>query len=312
MTMSPGCERRHEELLDIGAEALAVDRPVEDAGRIDAVVAQAARKVSVRQRPCGALATSRWPRGAQPLQRRHVGLGPGLVDEDEPRRDQAGPDAPSSAGARRATSGRSCSLASSVFFEAQPCRVHDPPDRAIARSPRRARQFRHQAPQRHVRRRREPRQQPLPLRRQRIAPPPPIGFAAALPVARKRCDHFTTLATLTWKVLATSRQLAPPRPPPQPRVHEDQANRVSPSMLAPIPASILNQKCPRVGNPKSDSVRINPTLAHIGMPSARGKPSDTIGKSARIASFTKSDRKNGAIPAKIVFKGMSGAMPCRI
>jgi hypothetical protein len=33
--------------------------------------------------------------------------------------------------------------------------------------------------------------------------------AAALPVARKRCDHFRTLATLTWKVLATVRRLAP-------------------------------------------------------------------------------------------------------
>ncbi len=35
-----GLERRDEELLDIGAEALAVDRPVEDAGRIDPVAAQ--------------------------------------------------------------------------------------------------------------------------------------------------------------------------------------------------------------------------------------------------------------------------------
>ena len=33
-------ERRHEELFDIGVEALAVDGRVEQAGRIDAVVAQ--------------------------------------------------------------------------------------------------------------------------------------------------------------------------------------------------------------------------------------------------------------------------------
>jgi hypothetical protein len=38
---------------------------------------------------------------------------------------------------------------------------------------------------------------------------PPIGRAAALPVARNRCDHFTTLATLTLKVDATLRQLSP-------------------------------------------------------------------------------------------------------
>jgi hypothetical protein len=33
-------QRRHEELFDIGVEALAVDGPVEQAGRIDAVAAQ--------------------------------------------------------------------------------------------------------------------------------------------------------------------------------------------------------------------------------------------------------------------------------
>ena len=38
-------------------------------------------KVSVRHLPNGVRATSFRPRGAQP--RRHVGLGPGLVDEDE-------------------------------------------------------------------------------------------------------------------------------------------------------------------------------------------------------------------------------------
>jgi integrase len=34
---------------------------------------------------------------------------------------------------------------------------------------------------------------------------PPTFSAAALPVARNRCDHFTTLATLTPKVEATAR-----------------------------------------------------------------------------------------------------------
>jgi hypothetical protein len=36
-----------------------------------------------------------------------------------------------------------------------------------------------------------------------------MRFAAALPVARKRCDHFTTLATLTPNRFATERQLSP-------------------------------------------------------------------------------------------------------
>ena len=40
MTTSPGFQRRHEELIDIGAETLAVDGSVKQAGRVDAVVAQ--------------------------------------------------------------------------------------------------------------------------------------------------------------------------------------------------------------------------------------------------------------------------------
>ena len=42
----------------------------------------AARKVSVRQRQCGALPISRWPRPPAP-ERGHVGLGPGFVDEHQ-------------------------------------------------------------------------------------------------------------------------------------------------------------------------------------------------------------------------------------
>jgi len=37
----------------------------------------------------------------------------------------------------------------------------------------------------------------------------PIGNAAALPVERRRCDHFTTLETLTSKSVAVSRQVRP-------------------------------------------------------------------------------------------------------
>jgi hypothetical protein len=38
---------------------------------------------------------------------------------------------------------------------------------------------------------------------------PPIGLAAALPLARQRCDHFTTLATLTPNSAAVARQVRP-------------------------------------------------------------------------------------------------------
>jgi len=38
---------------------------------------------------------------------------------------------------------------------------------------------------------------------------PPVGLAAALPLARQRCDHFTTLATLTPNSAAVTRQVRP-------------------------------------------------------------------------------------------------------
>jgi hypothetical protein len=50
---------------------------------------KAARQVAVFHLPCGILSTSRSPRGAQQVKARHVGLGPGLVDEDQARRIDA-------------------------------------------------------------------------------------------------------------------------------------------------------------------------------------------------------------------------------
>ena len=66
-------QRRHEELFDIGVEALAVDGPVEQAGRVDAVVAQGGEESCglLRTCPAGTLldegALSPWP--AQPRRR---------------------------------------------------------------------------------------------------------------------------------------------------------------------------------------------------------------------------------------------------
>jgi len=39
---------------------------------------------------------------------------------------------------------------------------------------------------------------------------PPIAKAAALPVVRKRCDHLTTVATLTLNIFAVARRERPP------------------------------------------------------------------------------------------------------
>ena len=92
-----GLERADELLFDIGAEALAVDRPVEDARGGKSVAAQRAQK---GQRAPVAV----WGKGAQPLafrppaaQRRHVGLDPGFVDENQASRIEAGLPGPPSA-----------------------------------------------------------------------------------------------------------------------------------------------------------------------------------------------------------------------
>ena len=76
-------EGRDEELLDIGAEAFAVDRAVEQAGRVDAVVAQGGEErrglpLALRDLVDEALSLRR--PAAKPG---HVGLGPRLVDEDQ-------------------------------------------------------------------------------------------------------------------------------------------------------------------------------------------------------------------------------------
>ena len=82
-TMSPGAEGRHQELLDIGAKAGAVDRAVEDAGRGDAVVAQCRQKGQRAPAAVRHLGDQARAAAAAPMPAGHVGLGPGLVDEDQ-------------------------------------------------------------------------------------------------------------------------------------------------------------------------------------------------------------------------------------
>lgn len=131
--------------------------------------------------------------------------------------------------------------------------MHDPPYRAVARRHATLAQLHDQRPQRHVRGRRQPGQQPLPLRRQRVIPRQPIALAATLPVARYRCDHFTTLATLTLNRAATARQLSPSNTAVT-TVREGPVNRLGSSMMAPScaasPIARLRaciSSCPRTG-----------------------------------------------------------------
>ena len=158
----------------------------------------------------GTLATSFSPRGAQP--RSLVMLV--LAQVSSMKTSRAGSSRPWCVFQRnrlRATSGRSCSVANSVFFEAHAL--------VRARSARPSRSW-------------------SSLRARATRPPTPAasesGFAASRatasrarrpasaaadapsaapprsPFARSRCDHFTALATLTPNTRAVSRQERPP------------------------------------------------------------------------------------------------------
>ena len=82
-------KRRRQYPFYIGAKALAVDRPLKQPRRIDPIEAergQEGRRVPATVRDLGdaALAARR-----PSAQWRHVGLGPGLVDEDQALRGDA-------------------------------------------------------------------------------------------------------------------------------------------------------------------------------------------------------------------------------
>ena len=77
---------RHEELLDIGPEAVAIDRAVEDAGRGELVAAQGAKEGQGVPASLRREATQPFAFLSPAAQRRHVGPDPCLVDEDKPVR----------------------------------------------------------------------------------------------------------------------------------------------------------------------------------------------------------------------------------
>ena len=78
-----GRERRHEALFDIIGEALAVDRLVQHTRGIDPVVAKRREKGHSAPMAIGHLGMEPLSHGRPAAQRRHIGLRPGFVDEDE-------------------------------------------------------------------------------------------------------------------------------------------------------------------------------------------------------------------------------------
>ena len=77
-------ERRHEKLFDVGLKALAVDRPIDDAGSIDPVAAQSGQEGQCSPMSLWHFGQKLAPAGRPATQAGHIGLGPGFVDEDQP------------------------------------------------------------------------------------------------------------------------------------------------------------------------------------------------------------------------------------
>ena len=81
-----GRERGHQELFDISQKTLAIDRAIEHAGRVDAVMAKGGEerhRVPVAERNLSLQPLA--ARGPTP-QRPHVGLGPSLINEHQSAR----------------------------------------------------------------------------------------------------------------------------------------------------------------------------------------------------------------------------------
>ena len=78
-----GHERWDESVVDIALEAVAVDRAVEQPRRIDAIMAQRRQEGHGFPSPVGDLGIEPVAAWRPPPERRHVGLGPRLVDEDQ-------------------------------------------------------------------------------------------------------------------------------------------------------------------------------------------------------------------------------------
>ena len=74
---------RRQNLLDIGEETLAVDRPIEHEGRRNLVASQRGEEGHGFPMPMRRLGDQRRSAFVPAVRARHIGLGPGLVDEDK-------------------------------------------------------------------------------------------------------------------------------------------------------------------------------------------------------------------------------------
>lgn len=72
----------HELGFDISEESICVDRPVDDPGGVNAIMAQRGQKRHGLPMAIGGMADQTRPASAPAAQWRHVGFHPGFIDED--------------------------------------------------------------------------------------------------------------------------------------------------------------------------------------------------------------------------------------
>jgi hypothetical protein len=140
----------------------------------------------------------------------HVGLGPGFVDKDQPFGVKPALVFPPSLAPAGNVGAVLFAGAQALFLNVMPSRAKNaqsapwltftPSATSSARSARKVRSGFSAI--------RASSQSRLPARR--CSRRPPIARAAALPVVAKRCDHLTTVATLTLKIFAVARREQPP------------------------------------------------------------------------------------------------------
>ena len=125
-----GVQGRHQDLVDVGAEALAIDRAVEDPRCGQPRDPPRGEKRAGLPAPAGG--GTRAPRGARPYRRSRLVVMPVSSSHTRWATSQVGAAACHATRAA-ATSGRSCSDGRTVFFNGQAEGPHGAPDRRHTR-----------------------------------------------------------------------------------------------------------------------------------------------------------------------------------
>ena len=228
------CLPRHKEAFNINTKRILVDRSVENEGGINPADAQCGDEGHGAPMPVGGVSGQAIAPPCPTAQRCHVGLGPGLIYEDEPVRVDPLPvllpTVPAPDHIRPQLLGRP----QGSFLNEYPARrIAFRTVRQSTLTPRPA-----DSPT-------SPRKVKEPLirlRSQASCSPeifrgrlPPGLPGVQLPVMRRRCDHFTTLDGSTSNAAASSRTAGPGQDAPL-RAPAGPSKSVWPSPMRPIVA----------------------------------------------------------------------------